>query len=291
MSVPASSFATPMFFVLTDSHGKYVSSPIRTASYSMTVMAISGLKWIDNYNSNLSVFALLSTPTVHHHLSSASAIMFLIGTNSVRCTPASTIINQIKNIINGIRSNYPHLTKKHCINIVPCFPCFKPIYPLNTCHSLLDNIAQYKNLLFDLSDTLNFTIVAFHVMSHHLGPDRMHLDFRHKKLIERSIITHVESLSVALATSETRMAGRSQEAKARRNKRRHIKLSLKQHQYFLKRPISSSWSLQNVKTYLHEHNIQFAKVPPIFRNTLRIQFNNPLSLCAAENTLSQDAFS
>ena len=45
--------------------------------------------------------------------------------------------------------------------------------------------------------------------------------------------------------------GRSREAKVRRNKRRHLKLSLKQQQYYLTRPIDLPWSLTAIKKYLH----------------------------------------
>ncbi|CAF2865804.1 unnamed protein product, partial [Rotaria sp. Silwood2] len=84
MATLQSSPTTPMYFVLTDSHGNYVPSTITTSSYSIIVKAISGLKWIDNYNSNLSTLTLLSTTTLDSHLSSTTALMLLIGTNSVR---------------------------------------------------------------------------------------------------------------------------------------------------------------------------------------------------------------
>ena len=168
MATPQSSPTPPMYFVLTDSH----------------VKAVSGLKWIDNYNAKLSALALLSTPTLDSHLSSTKALMLLICANSVRCAPASTIITQVKSLINLLRSRHNHLLDKHFVIIVPCFPCFKPFYPLNTMRSLLDNITQYNTLLFDLSLTLNFTIVDFHVMAHHTGADRMHLDFKYNTLVK-----------------------------------------------------------------------------------------------------------
>jgi len=291
MANPQSYPTAPKYYVLTDSHGKFVPSPITTSSYSIKVNAVSGLKWIDNYNSKLSALALLSTPILDSYLSSAKAVMLLIGTNSVRCTPASTIIIQITTVINFLRSRYTHLLHKHCINIVPCFPCFKPFYPLNTYHTLLDNIAQYNALLFDLSTTLNFTIVDFHVMDHHIGFDRMHLDFKYSTLVKNSIVDYFEYLSSTLTALPVKTIGRSQAAKARRNKRRHIKLSLKQKQYYLTRPVESPWSLESIKEYLHHQKILSAKIPPIYRNIVRIQFNNQVALQIAEATLSQDAFS
>ncbi|CAF4809774.1 unnamed protein product [Rotaria sp. Silwood1] len=291
MATLQSSPTTPMYLVLTDSHGKYVPSTITTSSYSIIVKAVSGLQWIDNYNSNLSALKLLSRTTLHSHLSSTTALMLLIGTNSVRCTPASTIIIQINTVINFLRSRYIHLSDKHCINIVPCFPCFKPFYPLNTYDSLLDNIAQYNALLFDLSIALNFTIVDFHVMDHHIGVDRMHLDFKYTNLVKNSIVHYFEYLSSTLAPSLIKPTGRSKEAKARHNKRRHIKLALKQKQFYLTRSITSLWNLKSIKNYLHQQKLKFAKVPPIHRKTLRIQFNNQVDLQIAERALPQDAFS
>jgi hypothetical protein len=291
MTHSQSSSTTPTYFVLTDSHGKYVSSPITTSSYSIIIKAVSGLQWIDQYKSNLSALALLSTPTLDSHISSATALMFLIGTNSVRCTSASIIITQITTLITFLRSRHTHLSDKNCINIVPCFPCFKPFYPLNTYDSLLDNIAQYNALLFDLSITLNFTIVDFHVMNHHIGVDRMHIAFKYNSLVQNSIVDYFEYLSSTLTVLPVKTIGRSPEAKARRNKRGHIKLSLKQQQYYFTRPIASTWSLQSIKQYLHQQKIKYAKIPPIYRKILRIQFNNPTDLQVAEATLSQDAFS
>ena len=290
MTTPQSSPTAPMYFVLIDSHGKKVPSTITTSFYSIIAKAVSGLKWIDNYNAKLSALALLSTPILDSHLSSAKALMLLIGTNSVRCTPTSTIITQVKSLINPLRSRHNHLLDKHCVIMVPCFPCFKSFYPLNTMRSLLDNIAQYNTLLFDLSLTLNFTIVDFHVMPHHIGVDRMHLDFKHNTLVKESIINHFEYLSSTLIMSAVKIIGRSREAKARRNKRRHLKLSLKQQQYYLTRPIDPPWSLTAIKKYLYRQKIKFAKISPIYRKTLRIQFNNQVNLQIAEAALPQDAF-
>ena len=100
MATSQSSPTAPMYFVLTDRHGRYVTSPITTSSYSIIVKAISGLKWVDKYHSKLSALALLSTSIIDSHLSSAKALMLLIGTNSVRYTLSSTIIMQINTIID-----------------------------------------------------------------------------------------------------------------------------------------------------------------------------------------------
>jgi hypothetical protein len=291
MATSKSSPTPVTYLVITDSHGKNVPTVINTSSYTIIVRAISGLQWVDSYKSQLSAVDLLSTPIIDSYLSSAKALMLLIGTNSVRCTPAPAILTQIKTFINSLRSRFAHLSAKHCINIIPCFPCFKPLYPLNTYHSLLNNIAQYNNQLVNLSIELNFTIVDFNVKDYHIGVDKMHIDSYYKTLVTKSIVSYFEYLSSTLTVIPVKPIGRSREAKARRNKRRHIKLSLKQQQFYLTRPVESPWSLKSIKPYLDQQKFKFAKIPPIFRNTLRIQFNNSIDLQTAEATLSQDAFS
>jgi hypothetical protein len=128
-------------------------------------------------------------------------------------------------------------------------------------------------------------------MNHHIGVDRMHIAFKYNSLVQNSIVDYFEYLSSTLTVLPVKTIGRSPEAKARRNKRGHIKLSLKQQQYYFTRPIASTWSLQSIKQYLHQQKIKYAKIPPIYRKILRIQFNNPTDLQVAEATLSQDAFS
>ena len=180
-------------------------------------------------------------PLSPSYLSSVTAILFLIGTNSVRCNSAADIISHIQVIINYIRTHQPHLSSKHSINIVPCFPCLKPSYTCNTSQSLSNNIHQYNSLLSTLADTLHFTIVNFNVMDYHLGPDRMHLHFQYKNLIPNSINDYFAYLSSILSTLPFQTTTRSAETKARRNHRRHLQLTLKQQQqYVLKRSVSSS---------------------------------------------------
>jgi hypothetical protein len=155
----------------------------------------------------------------------------------------------------------------------------------------LDNIAQYNAELINLSIQLNFTIVDFRVMDHHIGVDRMHRDSKHETLVQNTILGYFEYLSVTLTAIPVKTIGRSPEAKARRNHRRHVKLSLKQQTFYLSRPTESRWSLTSIKHYLYQQKIKFAKILPIYRHTLRVQFNNLVDLQIAEATLPHDAFS
>ncbi|CAF1373363.1 unnamed protein product [Adineta ricciae] len=286
-----SSFAVPTYLALTDSHGKYTPTNISTSTYSVVTRAVSGLRWFDPYRADLSALTLLSTPPLSSQLSSTSALLFVIGTNSIRSNPASVVVSDIKRVIDSVRTAHPHLSSKHSINIVCCFPCLKPIYPFNTTHSLLHNIHEYNCSLFDLAETLNFTVLNFDVTPSHLGYDRMHLHHNYQNLVPDSINNYFAYLSSIPATLPFKAVGRSSEAVTRRNHQRHIKRTTQQQQHVLKRQVSSPWRLDTIKTFLQEQHIKFAKLPPIYRNIIRIQFNNADDLQAADRVLSQAVFS
>ena len=116
-SSSSSSSAVPKYLTLTDSHGTYTSTYTSMPTYTIHTKAVSGLKWLDNYRSDLSALNLLSTPPLSSQLSSVTAILFLIGTNSVRCHSTADIISHIQVIIDYIRTHQPHLSNKHSINI------------------------------------------------------------------------------------------------------------------------------------------------------------------------------
>ena len=286
-----SSLAVPAYLALTDSHGKYMPTNISTSTYSIVTQAVSGLRWFDPYRADLSALNLLSTPPLSSQLASTSALLFLIGTNSVRYHPASVVLSDIKRVIDFVRTTHPHLSRKHSINIVCCFPCLKPIYPFNTTQSLLNNIHEYNCSLFDLADTLNFTVINFDVTPTHLGSDRMHLHHNYKNLVPDSINNYFAYLSSIPQTLPFKTVGRSPEAIARRNHQRHLKRAAQQQQHVLKRRVSPPWRLDTIKAFLREQNIKFAKLPPIHRNVVRIQFNNADDLRAADRVLSQAVFS
>ncbi|CAF1389102.1 unnamed protein product [Adineta ricciae] len=270
----SSSFAVPAYLALTDSHGKYTPTNISTSTYSIVTQAVSGLRWFDPYRVDLSALTLLSTPPLSSQLSSTSALLFVIGTNSIRSNSASVALSDIKRVIDFVRTTHPHLSSKHSINIICCFPCLKPIYPSNITHSLLNNIHEYNCSLFALVDTLNFTVLNFDVTPSHLGSDRMHLHHNYKDLVPDSINNYFAYLSSIPATVPFKTTDRSSEAVARPNHRRHIKRTTQQQQHVLKRRVSSPWRLDTIKTFLQEQHIKFAKLPPIYRNIIRIQFNN-----------------
>ena len=167
----------------------------------------------------------------------------------------------------------------------------KPRYPFNTYHSLVENINQYNIQLRELGLRLNVTVIDFHVTEDHIGEDRMHLHFYHKNLVRQSILNYLDYLSSVLAAVTVKIVTRTPEAKARRNHRRHIKQTLKQQSLCLTRLIEPPWSLTAVKQYLKNNNIKFAKIPPIFRGRLHIQFNNTIDLNTTDERLPPDTFS
>jgi len=113
------------FFVLGDSHARSIPATFSTPSYNLTRTSISGLKWIDDYDRKLSVYALLSLPEIQSSLSQANAVLFFVGTNSVRMLPVRQIIFQIQDVIFPVRRRYPHLNQHGKISISLTFPCFK----------------------------------------------------------------------------------------------------------------------------------------------------------------------
>ncbi|CAF1542520.1 unnamed protein product [Adineta ricciae] len=283
-------YAVPHYLALTDSHGKFTPSTIETSTYSIKVHAISGLKWIDTYRPDLSALHLLSSSSLSSLLSSASAVLFLIGTNSVRFLPASTILSQVDTVITAVRAHHPHLSHKHSISIVSCFPCLKPHYPLHTRHSLIDNINHYNFLLHNLADSLNFTLIDFHVTESHLGPDNMHIHLQYRHLVPDSLTNYFAYLSSIPSTLPLKTVGRSPAAVTRRNHHRHQQMTLKQQQHQITRRVSSSWSPSSIKKYLHDRHIPIAKISPIRRNAVRLRFNNPEDLRLADMSVPQDAF-
>ncbi|CAF1964654.1 unnamed protein product [Rotaria magnacalcarata] len=53
------SHAPAMFFIITDSHGKYFPPIIQTPSYKLITNSISGLQWVNTYNTKLCTRSLL----------------------------------------------------------------------------------------------------------------------------------------------------------------------------------------------------------------------------------------
>jgi hypothetical protein len=135
------------------------------------------------------------------------------------------------------------------------------------------------------------SVLDFQVKDHHLRDDNIHIDYEHRDLVENSIFHYFKTLTPGLPSPTIKKNVRSSEALARHNIRQFQKLTEKQQRFHLQRSIIPPWILKHAKQYLRKQEIKFAKLPPIKKNILRIQFNNSISLPAADKALPQDVFS
>ncbi|CAF1114890.1 unnamed protein product [Didymodactylos carnosus] len=96
------------FFILSYSHEKFIE-PSSTPNYKTYITSISGLRWYANKHIELSAIDLIKTSKITSFLSSCSALVLLIGTNSTHSTAATQIIKQVQHLIENVRHDYKHL--------------------------------------------------------------------------------------------------------------------------------------------------------------------------------------
>ncbi|CAF4291241.1 unnamed protein product [Rotaria sp. Silwood2] len=279
----------PSYFVLSDSHARHIDSPINTEFGTITIIAISGLKWCDTNDPHLCAYSLLQSTTMSSHLSTASGIILLIGTNSLRQFDASQVLQEVAHTINYLHQHYPNLHRKEAIAIVATFPCLKyyPYFPSTL--TLSANIDLYNEQLQILSTNLRYTVLDFQVAEAHLTSDQMHLHFNHRHITYNRILEHFQQLSQRPPPTQ-RTHLRSTAATTRRNQKRHAKLKHKQHQFTISRPIDIHWKPKHVKHLLKQYNITYARLPEIHKHVIKIQFNNPKDRDHADEQLPTDIF-
>lgn len=282
---PASTPTLPTIFLFSDSHGKYFPPNSHSTKYCYTTKSISGLQWYNSNHPNLAVHSLINSTSIRSLLVSCYGVVFLVGTNSVRITPATIIIDQITTIIDLLRQQHSHLTRKNRIIIISSFPCFKPSTLFPTIHLLMANVDQYNVMLLDLSISKGFTFLTIPISIDHLHSDQMHIEIQHIPYIY-NYIQH--SLDLLLSNSNT---SRSLVARHRRNHQRHEKLRLRQASQTVIRPISPRWKLHDLKAYLKFRNIRCYRLPEIRKHRLRLQFTHSTDRDHAEQTLHLDEFS
>ena len=137
----------PSYFVLADSHARYFDSFIRTERYQLHVNAISGLKWRDNKDERYCTHSMIYSNSLSHSFSHSTAVLFPIGTNSIRLFDAAKVIQQVAYIINYLQQHYPHLQQKQNISVVTSFPCYKTSSSFSSTSSLSSNIELYNEAL------------------------------------------------------------------------------------------------------------------------------------------------
>lgn len=169
-TTPSSSLL-PSYFILSNSHAKYLDETLLMTHYQQQIHAISGLKCRDNHDPDLSVHSLLQSQILSSSLNAANVIMILVGTNSVRYVDIVHLIPQISCIVDCLHCTYLRLIYKYNISIMLAFPCPKPTSIFLTTSSLSSNISLYNTELKELSLALNFTVVDFVEL---LSADGMH---------------------------------------------------------------------------------------------------------------------
>ncbi|CAF3336543.1 unnamed protein product, partial [Rotaria sp. Silwood2] len=190
----------PMFFLLTDSHGKYLPPVFYTSSYKIIIKPISGLQWNNQYDKSLCAKSLILSQSISSNLSSCAGVLFLIGTNSVRNTSAPRIIEQVEDIIDLIRRNYSNLQQKLAISITSVFPCVKPSKMFPSIASLSSNINSYNSLLQNSSIQKNFSMVHIPISINHLNNDGMHICYPYRSILWESIHQYCDALIIKKST-------------------------------------------------------------------------------------------
>ena len=271
----------PLFFVLSDSHEKYLPPIITTPCYRIIIKSISGLQWVHIHNSQLCAKALLSSSSISSFLFLCIGVLFLIGTNSVRKALALNIIDQLENTICLVRSHHTQLIHNSSISIVSVFPCSKPksLFLLNSL--LSSNISNYNQLLKDLSLRQNFSVVDLPITHEYLSSDGMHIHYNYLSFLSTTICHYFDEL-ISKIKKRTHSQHRSRAAIIRRNKKRHEKLKQKQEVHTVIRPTHRIWKLKELKAYLEYKHITYNRLPEIYNHKLRIQFNNSLRQQHAE---------
>ena len=277
------------FLLLTDSHGRYFPPLLETPAYSITTHSTSGLSWSNAYNSSLCAYSLISSSSFSSRLVNFSRLLFLIGSNSIRSTSASTIINHIEHLVDYLRYTYPHLSHPAAIGIIYTFPCYKTSASFPTLSSLHLNINRYNSLLRDLALKKHFLLLDLSVTPAQLNRDGLHLLPIHSSTIWSSIVNYFASL-IPPSKSSSRTHVRSRLAILQRNRRRHAKLRLRQQQFIVIRPIDPLWRLSEVKDYLHHHQIFYTNILNIRHRQVTIRFNNLSRQEHAIHTLSSNVF-
>ena len=285
----ASSPSLPSYFLLSDSHAKYLDEIILTDRFKLQVHAISGLQWCHYRNPDLSVRSILLSNTLSHSLNVASAVMILVGTNSIRYVDAAEIILQVSYNVDYLHRTYPHLNRKDNICIVSTFPCLNISQSFPSTSSLSSNISLYNSELKKLSTNLNFTVIDFPVDFQHLSSDGMHLHFNHRHLILQSVQQYFGNLSIQ-SSSRPKVKQHSAAYKQRRNKVKHQKTKIKRQQFIITRSIDVHWKPKHIKHIIQTYNLPPARILEVHKGTLPIQFNNSTARDLAEATLPDDIF-
>ena len=279
----------PILFILADSHGKCFSPFLLTDQYKIITRCISGLHWRNIHDYKLCTEKVLASAPISALLSSARAILLLVGSNSVRHVAATAIIKQVEETLHFIRSSHSHLRRKQTITLTKVFPCGKLSPTFSYYESLSANINTYNSALEDLSGRLNISILDAHISHEHLSPDQLHLANEHQHILRDSIVNYTSRIRINTSTlpQSTR---RSRVAISRRNRVRHLTNHRKHFPFTITRSVHASWKLADVKAFLRQHAVPFCRILGIRKNLLRIQFTNDEKRLQGDAFLSENCF-
>ena len=199
----ANVLSKPLIYILTDSHGKFLSQHLSISTYQVQVNAIPGLRFLDPYSPHLCATTILQSPEVSSILSMAAGLILLIGTNSARSIPFTQMIQQVSDLISLLRHQQPHLSSTQSITIISTFPCFKPSNAFPTQSLLSNNIPSFNTQLFSLSNNLNFSFLDLNITAESLSFDKMHIHPRYHHLLLDRISTYINHLSFTSAPDLT----------------------------------------------------------------------------------------
>jgi hypothetical protein len=229
----------PFFLVIVDSHGKILDLEIITSQFTIITKATAGLQWYQSYTRQLCATSLVNSTAISDLVSKCSGVLFLIGTNSIRNTPAVRIIEQVEHVVGLLRTNHPHLTGKHHISIMCAFPCYKPSFHFQSIESLTLNVNAYSSLLVELSTRLNFSTIDLEITAADLRHDGMHLRTSLRTVVDTVVKVHFATV-LEKRGNLIQSRPRSRAARTRRNNKRHKRSEHKRKAFTVTRLIDRS---------------------------------------------------
>ena len=281
-------FAKQLVLILSDSHGRCFEKTTITPSYCIKTFSISGLQWVNRFDSKLCLFTLIQQDPFASLIHSASYILFLIGTNSIRNLPATEIINQIEQTFDILSSQHSCLRNENII-ITTCIPCLKPSKRFPTISLLKNNIDNYNQLLLTLSRKNKFLCLDLNVSIDWLGYDKMHIHHHYRDHFSNLILNYINSLNVHQKLNNN-VKHRSRAAIARRNKKRNLKLTNIQQLFTLTREVHPLWSYAHLKHFLKSNDIRFGSLSIDSHNRLYIRFTHVIHMTYADQALPVNIF-
>lgn len=197
LSHAASSSSQPDIYLLADSHGRCLTPLLHLSNHTVQVNAVSGLQFVNHHSSNLCATTILQSASISPILSNVKSVVLLIGTNSVRALPFTTIITQVTQLVSILRQLHPHLSSPHSITIIKTFPCYKLSRSFPSTSALLRNITSFNENLHVVSQSLGFSVLDLHVTSEYLALDNMHIHPHYHSSLAQILSTYINELSFA----------------------------------------------------------------------------------------------